>query len=160
MSAKINNPNKIKWFERKEPLKGENLVILKKIPFLLPKSFIDLLRISDGGEVDYNFSYYDEAFRDTIGSGISIIYGLGEDPYKYDLINAYNNPPEFFPKGLVPFGAPANSDRICFDYRRDPKTDNPPIVYWCAGSSEGEDVSFLANNFDEFLQILRAPEEE
>ena len=76
------------------------------------------------------------------------------------IVGNYNDPAEFFPKNLVAFGRNGGSDLICFDYRAEPNTDNPPVVYWIFGRNEGEDISFLANSFEEFLGILKEPEED
>jgi SMI1 / KNR4 family (SUKH-1) len=160
MVSIIKDIKDLKWYRPKNPLKEENLILLKGLPFTLPKTFIELLKISDGGRLEYDFYYYDVAFKDIVGSGISVLYGIEKDDYGYDLITSYQRPPAFFPQGLVPLGAGGNSNRICFDYRADPKTNNPPVVFWNFGSNEGEDVSFLANNFDEFLIILKEPDDD
>ncbi|WP_218459882.1 SMI1/KNR4 family protein [Rickettsia sp. TH2014] len=80
--------------------------------------------------------------------------GFGFDKKEYfithnNIIDIYNNPAEFFPKNLVAFGIDGGGNKICFDYRADPNTDNPPVVYWIIGYNEGEDISFLAYNFEE-----------
>jgi len=62
-------------------------------------------------------------------------------------------------RGIIPFGITGFGDYICFDYRADPKTDNPPVVYWAHEFNEGEDVIPLAPNFEEFLDMLMSEEE-
>jgi hypothetical protein len=183
MVRQINNVEDIEWFDMNPPLKDNDLIILKTFPFKLPKEFNELLKISDGGYVDYEFNYYDMYFDQVIEMGIGEIYGIctpstkmrnkNYDPYSnryydqheffitdHDIINHYNNPPEFFPKNLVAFGCTGNGDQICFDYRSDPKTDNPPIVYWNHEADIGQDVSFVANNFVEFIRMLKEPEDD
>jgi hypothetical protein len=167
MVQKINTVKDIIWCSKVSPLDIQNLILLNQIPFTLPKAFIDLLKISDGGFVDYigigeiygictpstkirNRNYY--SFE--TGS-----YGTQEFFVTYhDIINQYHNPPEFFPERLLAFGSNGSGNRICFDYRTDPKTDNPPIVYWDHGADIGEDVWFEANNFEEFIKTLKEPE--
>jgi len=82
-------------------------------------------------------------------------------PHKSELmISRIKNPPEFFPEGLISFASVGNGDLICFDYRADPKTDNPPIVIWeheAAGSDEA--VSFIAPDFESFMNMLMSDEE-
>ncbi len=51
---------------QKFSIRRKNLILLKDFPFKLPKIFIDLLKISDGGRVDYVFDYYDEYFQELL----------------------------------------------------------------------------------------------
>ena len=64
--------------------------------------------------------------------------GFGFDKKEYfvtynNIMDIYNNPAEFFPKNLVAFGRDRGGNKICFDYRLNPTTDNPPVVYWIKG---------------------------
>ena len=158
MVFKINRANDIKWDAMNPSLTVDDIYIFTKIPFILPTQFVELLMISDGGDVDYDFDYYDVDLEFIVGTGVPCIYGVmhGEND---NLIYRYNNPPEFFPHGLLAFSETGNGDLICFDYRANPKTDNPPIVYWNHEAQEGRDVSFVAKDFEEFLSILKEPED-
>lgn len=88
--------------------------------------------LSNGATIDYNFSYYDNDLKCNTISGVGLIYGVNRLEYNkgYDIINNYNDPPEFFPAGIIAFAETGGGNRICFDYRQDSNTDNPPIVYW------------------------------
>ncbi len=62
---------------------------------------------------------------------------------------------------LVAFGFCANGDYICFDYRDAPKGNDPKIVLvYHDDHIENEDgslsmvVNFVANSFDEFMEML------
>ncbi|MDP8034272.1 SMI1/KNR4 family protein [Pasteurella atlantica] len=62
---------------------------------------------------------------------------------------------------LVAFGVCANGDYVCFDYREDPKGNNPKVVLMYHDDHiENEDgtlsmvVNFVANSFDEFMEML------
>jgi hypothetical protein len=173
MVLQISKVEDIKWFDRNLPIRCEDINLLKKFLFKLPKKFIDLLKISNGGYINYDFNYYDEYFNEVLGSGISEIYGIACEGPKiknknydqqeiltsyHDLINNYNTPPEFFPQNLLAFGSNGGGNCICFDYRSDQKTNNPPVVYWNHGADEEKDVSFVANNFEEFIKMLKEPE--
>lgn len=181
MLQKISNVKDIKWIECNPSIQEKDLALLRDIPFKLPKSFIELLKINNGGTVDYEFDYYDLYFEETVVGGIDEIYSVntktdkiinphyrvfGDENYGQQefyvshsgLVYYYYHPPEFFPKNLIAFGENGGENKICFDYRQDQATDNPPVVYWISSHDIGEDVSFLANNFMEFLAILREPE--
>lgn len=145
----------LKWCEKNEALTSQNANLLEQIPFTLPVSFIKLLHISNGGDIDYDFDYFDEDLKKNMSSGINILYNLSLNENYENFMYLYYNPPEFFPKKLLAFGGDAGGNQICFDYRKNPKTNNPPIVYWDHEASEGRDVSFLANNFSEFLLMLK-----
>lgn len=65
----------------------------------------------------------------------------------------------YFEKGLVPFGGNGSGDHICFDYRNKPM-EWPPVVFWCHDVwGDAERVSFIANTFEEFIEMLHEPEE-
>lgn len=145
----------INWFIENEKINLNRLIDLNKIPYQLPKNFLEILNKYNGGCVDYDFDYFDVDFEKILSSGISVIYGLISNTSYDDMVENYINPPEFFPEGLVAFGSNGGGNRTCFDYRADSTTNNPPIVYWSHGAPEGRDVSFIANNFDEFLQMLK-----
>ena len=64
-----------------------------------------------------------------------------------------------FEDGLIPFGENGGGDYICFDYRNDKTTDNPPIVIWNHDMGLKHRVVFIANNFEEFINMLHEPED-
>lgn len=171
----------INWVRTNPPLSMEDLYKLKNFPFKLSNSFLNLLTIQDGGSVNYGFKYCDVSHGREIGSGIGYIFGVATqntktrnkyyDPFSKipfeqeefcitynNIIDNYYNPPEFFPKNLLAFGETGNGDLLCFDYRENPSTDDPLVVYWNHGAPEGKDVSFVADNFESFISILEEPE--
>jgi hypothetical protein len=64
-----------------------------------------------------------------------------------------------FEDGLIPFGDNGGGDLICFDYRHDRDTNNPPIVIWNHDMGFDHRVVFIANNFEEFINMLHEPED-
>jgi hypothetical protein len=84
---------------------------------------------------------------------------LNESEYGH-FLKEFSNPPECFPEGLVVFADTGCGDLICFDYRQGTDNPNPSIVYWFHEAEPGKDVSFIANNFEEFLGMLTQPEDE
>jgi hypothetical protein len=63
-----------------------------------------------------------------------------------------------FEDGLIPFGGNGGGDMICFDYRNH-DGDNPPIVIWNHDMGFEHRVVFIANNFEEFINMLHEPED-
>ena len=174
---KNKNTNHIKWREGSYP--GlETTKTLDNFPFFIPTAFLDLLKIHDGGDIEYDFNYFDVDCNSIMQGCIGTIYGintinskipnknfdhLSTDYYNQkeffttynNLIDGYYHPPEFFPKNIVPFARDGGGNFVCFDYRSNPKTNNPPIVYWNHEADIGKDVSFIAKNFDEFISMLK-----
>jgi len=128
-----------------------------------PSEYKEILKICDGGYFDENnFLYFSISFNKKIIGCVGMFHVCSENyPCRSELmIENYKNSPEFFPEGLISFGEVGNGDLICFDYRADPKTDNPPIVIWeheAAGSDEA--VSFIAPDFESFMNMLMSDEE-
>lgn len=65
-----------------------------------------------------------------------------------------------FEDGLIPFGDNGGGDLICFDYRKDRETDNPPIVIWNHDMGLEHRVVFIAPNFEEFINMLHESNDE
>jgi hypothetical protein len=64
----------------------------------------------------------------------------------------------YFSKWLVPFGENGGGDFVCFDYRENNDTDSPKIIFWRHDAwNSGERISFVANNFEEFIKMLYEP---
>lgn len=160
MVSKINNIQEIEWFDQNPGLNLDDLKILTSVPFAFPKQFLGLLQISNGGSIDYSFNYYDVQLKELISSDIGSVFAFNSGRDCINLEDEYNCPPEFFPKNLVAFAENGGGDMVCFDYRTDSKTDNPPIVYWRHDADIGKDVSFVANNFEEFIKMLEVPDDE
>ncbi|MFK7973737.1 MAG: SMI1/KNR4 family protein [Rickettsiaceae bacterium] len=137
--------------------------------FKLPKNFIELLKISDGGRTDY----YSLSEIFGISTPTTRIKNPRYDPYDFtlkkqeeyyvshhDIINNYKDPPDGFPEQLVAFAQDGGGNRTCFDYRNDPDTDNPPIVFWWIDMGMDKRIVHLADNFDEFIKNLELQEDD
>lgn len=155
----IKNILDFKWDDKNPPLNQVDLLRINKIPFNLPNSFLNLLKLNNGGGASYFYQYYDVCFKRYFTDGLGFIYGISDhNDQIYDIVTEYYTPPEFFPKNLVAFSDTGSGNLVCFDYRNNPKTNDPPIVYWDHEADVGKDVSFIANNFDDFLGILKETE--
>ncbi len=153
--------NKIIFDECYGNVSQERIKLLNQtIGVILPQSFIDLVKECDAGiPRACDFDYFNIAFQETWGSGIGHFLSLNHSQ-ETDLLKNYLQPPEFFSEGLVAIAINGSGDFICLDYRESKNNLNPPIVYWNHDADVGKDVSFIANNFDEFLDILKEPSEE
>ena len=104
-----------------------------------------------------DFEYYDSYYKCNVEQSIGGFLGFEDE--EYNIIDSYLSPPEFFPSGLIAFAENGGGDLVCFDYREDKNRSDPPIVYWNHEADVGKDVSFVAKNFDEFIGMLKEPED-
>lgn len=121
----------------------------------LPASYVAIMKLHDGGDITKDSFYYqnhdNEQFNGNIGKMFKVLNGY--ESILGDLLN----PPEFFPEGLIPFADDGGGNLTCFDYRH--CKENPPIVFWVHDDPEGEDVHFVSDNFEEFINMLHEPED-
>ena len=139
-----------------ELIKETEKLVNKKFP----KKFIDIVSLYDRPILEkefIEFCYNKGENRDITSLGIIFSF---DDSYPYErFVDTVNNPPEFFPEGLIAFGRDGSGNLFCFDYRQNPETDNPPIVLWLHEEEENEGIVFLSNSFDEFIDSLKSEEE-
>ena len=112
-----------------------------------------LSRIFDYNDPNVNGKNSDSIAFEKVENIISDIKILqsGEDP-DWDLKYRFED-------GLIPFGENGGGDMICFDYRKNQTTDNPPIVIWNHDMGLKHRVVFIANNFEEFINMLHESED-
>lgn len=138
------------------------LLIQEKIKFILPSDYFNCIRFCDAGTPVYNqINFLDSTINDIHGTCIGNFLAFNkEENYYNNILGLYRDPPEFFPKKIVAFADDPGGNYFCFDYRQDPKTDNPPVVFWNhEGAGTEEAVSFLAKDFEAFLGMLKSEEE-
>ena len=132
----------------------EEIELEKTIIF--PKMYVGLMLLQNGGYLDKDsFEYLDVYRSETIGECAMFLsighYSMGRF---YETVEQYlSDPPEFFHENLIPFAENGGGNLVCFDYRS--TKEEPPIVFWCHDDNEGEDVHFVANSFEEFLNMLQ-----
>lgn len=141
--TKLDNSGAMSEFEQNEGIK-------------LPSHYKEIVRFRDGGILEKNtFSYEKEGEIDEDIVGEFLCWQKETLPHYYSYLpNAYRDPPEFFPQGLIPFAPDGGGNYICFDYRN--CKENPPIVFWHHEVEENEGVFHLANSFDEFINNLKS----
>lgn len=123
----------------------------------LPELYIGLMKNCDAGApIKTDFEYYDISHGCKISSALGCFLGFSDN--EYNILDMFQNPPEFFPEGLIAFAETGNGDYICFDYREGKDNPDPLVVYWSHEADVGKDISFIAKNFEEFLSMLKEPE--
>lgn len=144
---------------------GENisLEVINKIECSIgikfPDTYIKLIRYHNGGTpLKDSFKYFDQFHLKEMRSGIGVFIILQENDFQ-SVYSLFKEPPEFFPDGLVAFAEDGGGDFMCFDYRKGWDLIDPPIVYWSHESDIDKSVSFIANNFEEFINMLEEPED-
>ena len=136
----------------------------------LPSQYVNFILCHNGARILARcFNFYDKDLKMQSSESIafikvekiqdyisSLLHQTTADPSDPDVFKFY----QYFSEKLIPFGDTGGGDFICFDYRDNPQTDNPPVVLWChdANDSEGR-ISFIANNFEEFINMLHEPED-
>jgi hypothetical protein len=128
--------------------RAENLFNVK-----LPKSYLDILRIQNGGSIIFNAhpspkptSWSDHSVNVDFIMGIGENNGILETPY---YIKEWN-----MPEGLILISGQGHS-WIAFDYRN--TVENPSIVYI---DNETEEIFKIADSFESFLKNLYVEEME
>jgi len=134
----------------------------KLINYNFPLEYKELLSEHNGLYlINSAFDYYDEVIQKNEGN--FIYFYFFKENNKYELGDSSSSMVYFlmdnedFQKGIVPFAGTPNGDFICFDYRDDLKSDNPKIVlvHHDADDENGNlIISFLGNNFEEFMDSL------
>lgn len=127
----------------------------EKFQVNLPKSYIDLMKIKNGGLLSYNYNtyyieftdpddgeIYQEALNVPYLKGITLDYvGIGST---FEIINEWE-----YPKDIIIL-LDEGHYCVCLDYRNY-KGDNPPISYI---DLEAELDGNIAENFEEFFNNL------
>ncbi|MGN6670334.1 MAG: SMI1/KNR4 family protein [Candidatus Nucleicultricaceae bacterium] len=150
----------IQWLDAGKIINRETISDWEnKAGIKLPQIYVQLIQNHDGGTpIKEDFKYFDNAFQKTRVSGIGAFISFQPED-KFNMLHYFQDPPEFFPKGLIAFASTGGGDFICFDYRDGKSNSDPDIVLWDHEADIGKDVSFVAKNFEEFMSILEEPED-
>ena len=152
--------SKFKWKKCKGEVTPERVhYVQSQLSIKFPESYLQIIKECDGGiPVHTDFDYFDEYFKSTVGTGIGSFLPLNPSSYGDVLEENLLSPPEFFPEDLIAFAEVGNGDLICFDYRQGKDNPDPSVVYWSHGADIGKNISFVAKNFEAFLEILKKSE--
>lgn len=137
--------------------------VVNKIGYVLPTSYLHLIKDHDGlylvGNIyDFINIYGEKDQRDVV------FLSYFEEDLDGDILSNQENANDLENGGiqdLVVFGICGNGDYVCFDYRENPKGDNPKVVLVyhddhierLDGSMQMV-VNHVANSFDEFFDSL------
>lgn len=131
----------------------------------LPKLYTEFIVDHNGADIWARIFDYNDPNSGNGKNSDSIAFVNAEKiQYKIELLK-YAEEPDWpieyrFEDGLIPFGDNGGGDLICFDYRKDRETDNPPIVIWNHDMGLEHRVVFIAPNFEEFINMLHEPNDE
>jgi hypothetical protein len=125
----------------------------------LPRLYIMLIVQHNGARLDNSyFDYNDPNYKDGKGSNSIAFEKFENIDCSIDTIKSGEETDwdikYRFEDGLIPFGDNGGGDLICFDYRKNRDTDNPPIVIWNHDMGLEHRVVFIANSFEEFVDML------
>jgi hypothetical protein len=133
----------------------------KKIGFKFPQAYVDIIIDFNGATITNHIEtfYFYSNFIDRYESyplGRFLGYNTHCSIEWYWQSNLSRDEELAYPKNVIAFAVDPGGEEICFDYRHDPKTDNPKIVVWHheAESGSSSELSFVATSFDEFLDML------
>ncbi len=130
----------------------------------LPNAYAEFVLNHNGATlVNDIFDYNDPNCKNGRNADALAFIKVDKIKYRIDNIKSGEEPDwsiEYrFEDGLIPFGDNGGGDLICFDYRKDKTTDNPPIVIWNHDLGLEHRVVFIAKNFEEFINMLHEPED-
>lgn len=142
----------------------------KKRRIKLPNEYCRFIVNHNGASLYVDsFDFYDKVYKrnsseciafmkvEKIEKTVEILLNQStNDEYCSDIFKFY----KYFNNRLIPFGDTGGGDLICFDYRQCYDC-SPPIVLWCHDSCEENwnRISFIANNFEEFVNMLHEPKD-
>ena len=136
-----------------------------KISFKFPITYKSLISKYDGARILKHmdaFNFFSNLTNKKAAYGLARFLSFNEeDEENFSTMKNYwedrNHDPDLpFPDKIVPFAIDGGGNLICFDYRHDISTNEPKIVVWHHEGESGtaEELSFVANSFDEFLDML------
>lgn len=105
----------------------------------------------------FDFEFYDKADSRDVN-----FFGYGDSIEEYEDIGKFQQEPEYCYRHIVVIGESANGDYICFDYRADPTTDNPPVIVMLHDCFDEKNKMFaclIADGFERFMDSLYCDEE-
>jgi cell wall assembly regulator SMI1 len=123
----------------------------------LPADFAEYVKPHHGGSPDKSDFFYADPRIGQVNSCLAELLSF-DLAYDDNIVTTRKDLGDQLPPGVVPFGATGFGDYVCFDFRRRP--DSPSVVYWSHEKPIEESVIPLADSFTDFLDRLRAPEDE
>jgi hypothetical protein len=129
----------------------------------LPEKYVRFITKHNGARLNARiFDYIDSAINRPSSNSIAFsnVLKITDDIFSLKKQNEPDESYHYFEDKLVPFGDNGGGDFICFDYRKH-DGDNPPIIIWAHDVRDNSKrISFVANDFEEFINMLHEPEDE
>jgi hypothetical protein len=125
-----------------------------QIGYKLPSEYKALMSTHNAARLkksSFNFKYENED-----NSHSFIFLGFGTEISRTSQISRAQQT-EYCHDHIIVIGVAANGDYICFDYRADPTTDNPPVVLMFHDDYDENDKMIIcpvADNFESFIDSL------
>lgn len=131
-------------------------VYLKKVEDILPKDFIETIKLYNGGFPEKNiFSYIEPEtsleVRSCLGNLISF-----DSSHQDNMLSYIENPPEGLPSKMLPFALVGNGNLICFNI----EAPQGKVYLWLHGNMVGKDFCVLAESYNQFISSLIYDEDE
>ena len=126
----------------------------KQIGYSLPVSYKELL--SKHNALYPEEGSFDFVFKEKSNTHSFVFLGYGDEVESYEQISR-SQQTEYCYEHIVVFGETPNGDYICFDYRADPTTNNPPVVVMLHDYPDENDMMMVcpvADNFEAFIDSL------
>lgn len=128
----------------------------------MPPAYFEIVTFHDGASLFPNLCPVIDPIDGTptvFGCDQLIPFVGNEAEVGYTMDSANSGSIDGLPKELIAFGIEAGGILFAFDYRKDPSTDDPPIVCYF-GEYEDEFAIFpAASSFDTFINSLRSEDD-
>lgn len=129
----------------------------------LPTNYVKLLESNNALSTEESVFKFHNTFTNHTDCRDISFYGFGDKIPSSDRITRVLNLSEYGHNKVIIFGKSANGDFICFDYRHDPKTNEPKVVLMhhdVYGPDDKMLICPVANSFDEFINALYKPRDD
>jgi hypothetical protein len=149
------DPVTLTWLEPLTPVGDEEIATVEMaLGVRFPDDYRAFLRNFQGGTP----AQTDFALNDPRKSTAAVGVFLSVEPERdYDyILSAARELSDQFPKGIVPIASGPGGDAVVLDFRG----AKPVVLYWHHERTGREEFTFLADTFNEFLELLYEPEVE
>lgn len=133
----------------------------KKLGYIFPQKYKSLLSKHNALRPHENLCNF--KLNDKCDSRDVNFFGYGDSVEEYEDIEKFQQEPEYCYRHIVVIGESANGDYICFDYREDPTTDNPPVVVMLHDYPDENNkmhVCPVTDDFEQFMDSLYSDDAE
>jgi len=125
----------------------------------LPSLYKELLSKHDA--VWFHNRDFNLIFKGEVITRDVTFFGFGDNLRKSNQIHKMQQE-EYSHEGIIVFGQSCEGDYICFDYRANPNSNNPPVVLMLHDYPDDDGKLFIctvSDSFESFLSVLRSYDE-